>query len=230
MYPRVTYAGSPASSRFRHWLNPFYILTNVLFFLVYFPCLKSSRISWDPGYEDWFVAHAGSGQPLIFYTWHAYSWWFISAVMALPAKDRPTGISNDGVMSRMNSGSSTWFGVDMVEFKKVSAEAPREQIANFVNETGRSIMIFPDAGGPYRRIKPGLIAIARATQSRIVPVVLDVRPRIPFGFRMKHLLPVPFARLRVLLGEPVDPLNVTPASLASELENLEAQLANSAQS
>lgn len=230
MYPRVTYAGSSSLSRYRHWLNPFYILTNVLFFLVYYPCLKTSRITWNPDYEDWLAAHARSDRPLIYYTWHAYSWWFISAVMALPAKDRPVGISNDGIMSRMNSGSSTWFGVDMVEFRRHAADAPREQIARFVDESGRSIMIFPDAGGPYRRIKPGLITIARATGSGIVPVVLDVRPRVPFGFRMKHLLPVPFARLRVRLGEPIDPVDVTPASLAAELETLEAELADSLRS
>lgn len=204
----------------RHW-NPIYVLSNVLFYCFYYPCMRSSRPRWVPSFDVWLQKHGREDRPFIFYSWHGNSWWLIAAVAQLPRSHRPTGISNDGPLSRMNSWASSWLGIDMFEYRRNGADSPRDQIAAYVRESGRSIMIFPDAGGPYRRLKRGVLAIARETGSCLVPVVLTAKPELVVGATMRHLVPVPFASLRVALGDPLPPTGAGVDDLERALLSLE---------
>ena len=131
------------------------------------------------------------------------------------------GISNDGFLSRLNSRASTWLGVDMLEYERHGPVAPRQQIVDFVRDTGRSIIVFPDAGGPYRQLKPGLISIARQTGAALVPVALKATPSVVVGSTMRHRVPTPFAKLEARWGTPVPETEASAATVEAALHVLD---------
>lgn len=194
------------------WKIP-YLLTNALFFGFYFTCMRSSRVEWTPSLDVLLTHYRRERRPLVYYAWHGDSWWLISAILVLPPELRPVGVCNNGAISRMNSFASTWLGVDMFEYSRDSAVTPRQQIIEFVRDSGRHIMVFPDAGGPYRQLKPGILSIARDAGADLVPVRLDVRPALKVGRNMQHCVPTPFARLRTSWGMPL-PADQTSAAMA----------------
>lgn len=53
-------------------------------------------------------------------------------------------------------------------------------------------------------MKPGILEVARACGAQIVPFQVRSTPAIAFGKKLKHLLPVPFSRVDVRRGEPLD--------------------------
>lgn len=57
--------------------------------------------------------------------------------------------------------------------------------------------------GPARRAKPGVIGLARLSGLPIHPIAFGARPRFEFGSWDRAQLPLPFARVQVLFGEPI---------------------------
>lgn len=68
----------------------------------------------------------------------------------------------------------------------------------------RSVAVLPDGPrGPARRLKPGVLAVARASGRPVVPVALSARPCLRLGTWDRALVPLPFARVRCAYGSPV---------------------------
>jgi lysophospholipid acyltransferase (LPLAT)-like uncharacterized protein len=67
---------------------------------------------------------------------------------------------------------------------------------------GHDLGIAPDGPrGPRRRVKPGIVAVARLSGLPIVPVSFSARPSRRLGSWDRTLLPLPFARGLFLYGE-----------------------------
>ncbi|HEX2201683.1 MAG TPA: lysophospholipid acyltransferase family protein [Longimicrobium sp.] len=81
-------------------------------------------------------------------------------------------------------------------------EALRELIRHV--KDGRSLAITPDGPrGPREKMKAGPVIIAQRTGAPIIPVVSGAdRAWFPGGWD-RFLIPQPFARLRIVYGEPV---------------------------
>jgi len=58
--------------------------------------------------------------------------------------------------------------------------------------------------GPYREVKPGAIFVAKKLGVPVVPVSTSARPSVVLGSVWdRYLLPMPFSRTVVYLGEPM---------------------------
>ena len=69
---------------------------------------------------------------------------------------------------------------------------------------GEPVAILPDGPrGPARRAKPGVIAVARASGARLVPIGVSAAPAKQFGSWDRAILPLPFARVTCSYGEPI---------------------------
>jgi lysophospholipid acyltransferase (LPLAT)-like uncharacterized protein len=68
-----------------------------------------------------------------------------------------------------------------------------------------SIIVTPDGPfGPRRVAKPGALIVARESGLAIRPWAFEIRPAIRLASRWDHhLLPLPFCRIRVRLGDPI---------------------------
>jgi lysophospholipid acyltransferase (LPLAT)-like uncharacterized protein len=91
---------------------------------------------------------------------------------------------------------------------------------------GEAIGMLPDGPrGPSGVAKPGIVALARATGARLVPVGVAAAPAWRFGSWDRARLPRPFARVRCVYGEPLlVPRDAGAEALEAERVRLEAEL------
>lgn len=70
---------------------------------------------------------------------------------------------------------------------------------------GSTVAVSPDGPlGPYRRAKPGALLVARESGLPLQCWALTARPHIRLGGRWdRHIVPLPFSRVRVIEAEPI---------------------------
>lgn len=91
---------------------------------------------------------------------------------------------------------------------------------------GTVVAMLPDGPrGPARIAKPGVVALAAATDARLFPVATSARPCIRFRSWDRVVLPLPFARVICLYGPPVHvPKSASGDELEAVRERLQAAL------
>lgn len=73
-----------------------------------------------------------------------------------------------------------------------------------IKEQNLSPLIAPDGStGPAHEFKPGAIMLARLSGSPVVPLTFAARPAIRLGTWDRLLVPLPFARIEVVVGAPI---------------------------
>lgn len=75
-----------------------------------------------------------------------------------------------------------------------------------VLEQGRDVVITPDGPrGPREEVQPGVVALARLTGYPIVPLGYDASRKLVFNSWDRFVVPLPFGRIRIVFGEPIEP-------------------------
>ena len=181
-------------------LEPLFLLSNASVFALHAPALLSARVRLEG-----VAPLERETRPLVFLSWHRFNFAATAALRALPPRIRPTLVMHDGVASRaITHESSAWLGFDTFVFRRRSPVSPRQQIIDYVRATGRSIVNLPDSGGPYGVMKPGILEVARACDARIVPFAVAAHPSLTLGRTLRHVVPLPFARVTLCCGAPLD--------------------------
>jgi len=93
-----------------------------------------------------------------------------------------------------------------------------------IGREGSSVVISPDGPlGPYRQAKPGALIVAREAGIPLQPWAVAVRPALRMKGRWdRHIVPLPFCRMRV---EEAEPITVAPRErLRPLLARLQAAL------
>jgi lysophospholipid acyltransferase (LPLAT)-like uncharacterized protein len=193
----------PAPSRASLLLEPLVLGTNLGVAAWVCPCIRTARIRWSPGLSDLDEAACGAGRTLIYYTWHANEMVGPLAFRDCPDRLMPVAIGHDGLASRMVHRATSWYGPRVWVYRRRSAIRPKEQIIGMVRETGCHIGLLADSGGPYGRVKRGLIDVARATGALLVPFTVRGRGVVETGWPCRYRVPLPFCALVVYRGEPV---------------------------
>lgn len=95
---------------------------------------------------------------------------------------------------------------------------------------GWSLVVTPDGPfGPYRIAKPGALIVARAAGLEIEPWAIAAHPALRLRGRWdRHLVPLPFSRLRLIVGprlrvEERGPLKPAVARLQAALDDVTRQ-------
>lgn len=99
------------------------------------------------------------------------------------------------------------------------AHALRLQIRR-ARETGLAALLPDGPRGPAGVAKPGVLLLARACRAPLWPVGFAAAPAIRFGSWDRTILPLPFARVVCVYGEP---LEIPRDADASDLEALRAE-------
>lgn len=73
------------------------------------------------------------------------------------------------------------------------------------HRAGEDLVVVPDGPrGPRQEAKVGVVQLARATHAAIVPIALAAAPRRRLGSWDRMQLPLPFARIAIRFGAPVE--------------------------
>ena len=81
-------------------------------------------------------------------------------------------------------------------------------------------------GGPYGRVKEGLLDIAQATGALLVPVTIRGRRIVRLNRPITHYVPLPFCSLVVHNGEPLDAQRLSTMQCQETIDRLEQQHAS----
>jgi hypothetical protein len=199
---RLIHADVPHAPSTPRALEPLFVLSNASLFALHAPSMWSARVTFAEPLEP--LVEAARARPLLWLTWHRFNFAATAALRALPASIRPTLVMHDGLASRaLTHEASVWLGFETFVFRRRSEVAPRAQLVDYVRRSGRSIVNLPDSGGPYGVMKPGILEVARACDALIVPFVVDAQPALALGRRLRHVVPLPFARVTLRRGAPL---------------------------
>lgn len=100
---------------------------------------------------------------------------------------------------------------------KVALQRVNEQLKN-----GYSTMINPDGpAGPIKKLKPGVLIMARETGVPIIPITMDASPKWVLSTWDKKKQPLPFSKITVTFHEPI---YIKDSFDDSDIKNLENTL------
>lgn len=182
--------------------------------------LATSRFSTEGAahYQDaW-----GRGEPVIFVLWHG-------RLLPLAYLHRGQGVV--GLVSQSRDGEQIaalldrWgFGLVRGSSSRGGGRALRELVRHV--RAGRSLAITPDGPrGPRQKMKLGPLVTAQVTGRLLVPVAAAADRAWWPGDWDRFLVPRPFARVRVIYGEPRRiPRNAGAAELERHAAELELEL------
>jgi lysophospholipid acyltransferase (LPLAT)-like uncharacterized protein len=153
----------------------------------------------------------GSGvtqEPAVLAFWHEYN--LVGAVAAHRMRRHQHHVSFSTRTFRGQVMNAMLAALDAGSVP-LPAEGERQEAARLSREmarigrAGSSLVVSPDGPlGPYRRAKPGALIVARESGLPLQPWAVSSRPCIRLRGRWdRHLVPLPFAHLRVEEGEPI---------------------------
>ena len=168
-----------------------------------------------------------SQEPVVLAFWHEYN--LAAAVAAWRLRRHRYHVSfstrafRGQVMNAMLAALGTGSVALPEEDERSEAARLSLELARLGRE-GASPVVSPDGPfGPYRRAKPGALIVARESGLPILPWAVSARRSVRLNGRWdRHVVPLPFCRLRVVEGTP---LTVGPRErLRPLLEELQAKL------
>jgi lysophospholipid acyltransferase (LPLAT)-like uncharacterized protein len=173
-----------------------------------------------------------TGEPVVLAFWHEYN--LIAATAAQRRRRHRYHVSfstrtfrgavMDAMLAGLGAGSVPLPGPDdRAGSARLSLELAR------LGRAGATPGVSPDGPlGPYRRAKPGALLVARESGLPLQPWAVSGRPAFRLTRRWdRHIVPLPFSRIRVHAGDPIEVLPRTP--LRPLLIRLQAELDGAAE-
>jgi lysophospholipid acyltransferase (LPLAT)-like uncharacterized protein len=165
--------------------------------------------------------------------WHEYNL-VVLAVALKVRRDLPhASFSTRGFRGTVITTILERFDVRVLPLPDESSRAESRDFAlrlARLTADGTSLVVTPDGPfGPYRVAKPGALIVARASGLPIQPWAIRARPALRLRGRWdRHVVPLPFSRLRVYPGERVavaerQPLRPALATLQAALDGVAAR-------
>jgi hypothetical protein len=144
--------------------------------------------------------------------WHEYN--LVAAVVAyrLRRRQRHVSFSTEPFRGQVMTALLGALGAGSVPLPAEGDRAGAARLSREMARLGRegaSLGVSPDGPvGPYRRAKPGALIVARESELPLQAWAVSVHPAIRLRNRWdRHIVPLPFRRLRV---EEAEPIRVAP--------------------
>lgn len=146
--------------------------------------------------------------PVVLAFWHEYNLAAAIAAWRLRRHRHHVSFSTRGFRGEVMTAMLAALDAGSVPLPDEGARAESARLAGelaVIGRAGSSPVISPDGPfGPYRRAKPGALIVARESGLEIQPWAVVAEPAIRLSGRWdRHLVPLPFCRIRVLQGRPV---------------------------
>lgn len=178
-----------------------------------------------------------SGPPVVqgqalFAIWHESNLVAATAAYRLRTTKRVISFSTRGFRGIVMNAMLESMGSGVVALPEESNRAEAAKLARELARIGRegsSLVVSCDGPtGPYRVAKPGVLIVSRESGIPIRPWAVAIRPPWRMNGRWdRHLVPVPFCRMRVEEGTPIriaprEPLKPRLMELQAALDGVQA--------
>jgi hypothetical protein len=205
-------------------LLPIFPLCNIMIAVLVYPGWRTVRVKWVPEITSLIEFFRSQTRPIICYGWHAYELLCWLSFKVFPPEMIPTVIAHDGLLSRALHRASTWYGFPVYAFRRNSPVRPKDQLIEFLRKECPVTGVFADAGGPDRQIRQGLVDLAQASESWMVPMAMRTKPGLLVGSRQRYFIPLPFSTVTAFHGTPLDGSFITRQQCKAALDTLEASI------
>ena len=161
------------------------------------------RVRWVD--EGDMVGHRARGERFILAAWHDGLILLPLVMLHVPTPWRPRVLISWHRDAEIGAQAARRFGVHFVRGSSTRGGigAVRALIAS--HRAGEDVVVVPDGPrGPRHEAKVGVVQLANATGARIVPIALAAAPCRRLGSWDRMQVPLPFARVAIRLGTPVD--------------------------
>lgn len=224
MRARIEYSPAPHEPKwYAALLQPAIALNNAVLAAFMYPGWRMAQHFWDPELEGLMALLRDRTSPVIIYGWHADMLLTACAFRDLPDELMPLGIGNDGFRSRAVQQTANWFRIPVWAYRRGSSVPPKQQITELLAGSRRIVALFADGGGRDGKMKPGFIEVARATGTRLLPMVVTSEPNLTLRVPNKLCFPLPFSRLGIHWDEPIAGEEATLDVCRAALERLQAR-------
>lgn len=181
---------------------------------------QTARVRWIRPLEEVIRSAQTSGRPIIYYSWHAYEPFLLLAFRDVASQLMPRTIGHDGFKSRLLQQAASAYGFHVWVFRRRSPVSPTKQIIRMLERDRPIASLVADAGGVPRVVRPGFAEVVRSVEAYLVPIVVRARPRLPVSRPWRYGFPLPFSRVDVHVGDPLDGRVATRETCREALEDL----------
>lgn len=163
-------------------------------------------------------------KPVIFALWH-------NRIFTMPPIWLHTGGKNRSTVvltSASRDGTTLAKAMEAFGIGSIRGSSSRRAVAALIGmkkalEEGKDVCVTPDGPkGPRYQIQPGLLKIAQATGSDIIPIHIQYSSAWRLSSWDRFVLPKPFSKVTVTFDKPISiPKNLTEADFEAAVSNLE---------
>lgn len=161
------------------------------------------RLRWNGG--ERFHGVVRERRPTILVVWHhqlflaCWVIWRLGVLRGLPVVVLISR-SRDGTLG---TEVGRLLGAEVVRGSTSRGGGPALRQLVRVLASGRTVLVIPDGPrGPAGELKPGVVALAELSGTPVLPLALAADRGWRLGSWDRMVVPKPFARLRVVVGEP----------------------------
>jgi len=182
------------------------------------------RVRWAD--EGDMVGRRARGERFILAAWHDGLILLPLVMLHVPTPWRPRVLISWHRDAEIAAQAARRFGVHFVRGSSTRGAigALRALIAS--HRAGEDVVVVPDGPrGPRQEAKVGVVQLAQVTGARIVPIALAAAPCRRLGSWDRMQVPLPFARVAIRLGTPVEVSARDAGSLARLQAAMDANVA-----
>jgi lysophospholipid acyltransferase (LPLAT)-like uncharacterized protein len=165
--------------------------------------------------------------------WHEYNLVAATAAYKLRRGRRHVSFSTQTFRGEVMNAMLAAIGAGSVPLPAENQRAEAARLSRELARLGRdgaTVAVSPDGPmGPYRRAKPGALIVARESGLSLQPWAVIARPSFRLNGRWdRHIVPLPFGRMRVVEADPIDvgerqPIRPLLARLQASLDEVAAR-------
>ena len=161
------------------------------------------RVRWvDAG---GFLDRRARGERFIFACWHDGIVLLPLVMRHVPAGFRPRVLISWHRDAELAAQAARVFGVRFMRGSATRGGIGAVRGLLQAHRAGEDLVVVPDGPrGPRHQAKVGVLQLTRATRAAIVPVALAASPRRRLGSWDRMQVPLPFARIAIRFGNPVE--------------------------
>ena len=161
------------------------------------------RVRWAD--EGDLLGRRTRGERFVFAAWHDGLTLLPLVILRVPGSWRPRVLISWHRDAEIGAQAARRFGVHFIRGSSTRGAIGAIRALIATHRAGEDVVVVPDGPrGPRHEAKVGVVQLANATDTRIVPIALAAAPSRRLGSWDRMQVPLPFARVAIRFGPPVD--------------------------